>query len=253
MKRLPSSAHQRHSACDRRKFTSTIRSTSVSVVEEMAPMWTTASIAAACAGSQPSSASGAISSRNGTRARLCHLSAWRSRSQTATASPLAASAATMFEPMKPAPPVTTIMPQRYSEFAGAPIAARPGTTSGGAGPAPCHLRRLEPAALGELLAARRPAPQGVASRNESAVRELLQRARGREQETLPGDAAECQECGDLRLELDALGHGLEPQRLAEGDHRARQLRAVVGVGETADEGAVDLQYVDREAVQVGQR
>src|SRR6516162_4200211 len=159
----------------------------------------------------------------------------------------------MFEPMKPAPPVTTIMPQRYSEFAGAPIAARPEASSGGAGPAPCHLRCLEPAALGELPAARRSVPQGVASRNESAVRELLQRARRREQETLPGDAAECQECGDLRLQLDALGYRLEPQRLAEGDHRARQLRAVVGVGETTDEGAVDLQHVDREAVQVGER
>jgi hypothetical protein len=28
---------------------------------------------------------------------------------------------------------------------------------------------------------------------------------------------------------------------------------IVGVGETTDEGAVDLQYVDREAVQVGER
>src|SRR6516165_1597309 len=158
----------------------------------------------------------------------------------------------MFEPMKPAPPVTTVILQRYSEFAGAPIAARCEGTSGGAGPASRHLRCLEPAALGELRAAGRPAPQRVAARDEGAVREILQRARLREQEPLPGHTAECQEGPDLRLELDALGHGLEPERLAECDDRARQLRSIVGVGEAAHERAVDLQYVDGEAVQVGE-
>src|SRR5215831_19024295 len=253
MKRLPSSAHQRHSACDRRKFTSTIRSTSVSVVEEMAPMWITVSIAVECAGNQASRASGAMSSPKATCARLCHLSACRSRSQTATASPRPASAATMFEPMKPAPPVTTIMAVTIQRVHGRAHSRAPDRTSGRAGPAPRHLRRLEPAALGELLATAGPAPQRVASSNEIAVRELLERTGGSEQEPLSGDAAECQECADLRLELDALGHGLEPERLAERDHGARQLRAIVGVGETAHEGAVDLQDVDRETVQVRKR
>ncbi len=109
MKRLPALAHQRHSACGSRKFTSMMRSASASVVEEIAPMCTIASILAPCAGSHSSKASGAMSSRRGTRARLRHLPASRSRSQTATGSPRSASAATRFEPMKPAPPVRRIM------------------------------------------------------------------------------------------------------------------------------------------------
>src|SRR6516162_8457101 len=122
--------------------------------------------------------------------------------------------------------------------------------SGCAGPAARDTRRLEPAALGELLAATRSAPQRVAPGNERAVRELLERPRPCKQEPLAGDAAEREQRSDLRLELDSLRHGLESECLAESDDRARELRTVVGVGQAADEGAVDLQDVDREAVQV---
>jgi hypothetical protein len=102
MRRLPALAHQRHTACGRRKFALVTRSASASVVEEIAPRCTIASREAPCVRSHSSSSSGAISSRSATLARLRHLPAARSRSQTA-------SAAARFEPMKPAPPVTRIM------------------------------------------------------------------------------------------------------------------------------------------------
>src|SRR6516165_12704526 len=121
--------------------------------------------------------------------------------------------------------------------------------SGCAGAPARDPRRLEPAALGELLAAARSAPQCIAPRNEGAVGELLERSRARKQEPLAGDTPEREQRSDLRLELNALGDSLESECLAESDDRARELRTVVGVGQAADEGAVDLQDVDGEAVQ----
>ena len=57
----------------------------------------------------------------------------------------------------------------------------------------------------------------------------------------------------LLFVLDALGDRFEAERFAEHHHGARELRALVLLGQPADERAVDLQDVDREAVQVGKR
>src|SRR5580658_6676929 len=114
MKRLPCAVHQRHSDCGRRKLTSAMSSASRSVVELIAPRCTIASSSWPEASSHAASESGWMSSRSGARARLRHLSPWRSRSHTATGWFAAASAATTFEPMKPAPPVTRIMADAHA-------------------------------------------------------------------------------------------------------------------------------------------
>src|SRR6202008_989717 len=131
-----------------------------------------------------------------------------------------------------------------SRFYTATACRRARGTSGRAGGTPGHgLQRLEASGRRQFLAAGLRIPQGVAPRDERALREMLERARLGEQEPLPGHAAEREESGDLRLVLDALGHRLEPERLAEGDDGARELRPIVAVGQAADEGAVDLEDV----------
>ncbi len=75
----------------------------------------------------------------------------------------------------------------------------------------------------------------------------------REQETLRGHAAELQEVRHLVVDLHALGHGLESERLAEHHDGARKLRSLARLGQAAHEGAVDLEDIDRETVQVRQR
>jgi len=86
-----------------------MRSASVSVVEEIAPMWKIVETVSPRVASQWSSCSGAMMSRRSIFATLRHLSPVRSRSQTATSWPSAARAAARLEPMNPAPPVTSIM------------------------------------------------------------------------------------------------------------------------------------------------
>src|SRR5216684_2874095 len=101
--------HQSSSRIDSRKLVSITRSPSVAVVSEMAPRWITAS------SFRPISHS--ISSVGGTKsaswrlARLRHLASWPIRSLTATsARPASFNAATTFDPIKPAPPVTSNIP-----------------------------------------------------------------------------------------------------------------------------------------------
>src|SRR5580698_5950186 len=112
MKRLLCCAHQRHNICDRRKLVSTMRSASVSVVEDIAPICTMASMAPPCSLSQPPSCSGTTRSRKSSLLMLRHLKPERSRSQITTGTPRSASAAARFEPIKPAPPVTRIILKR---------------------------------------------------------------------------------------------------------------------------------------------
>src|SRR5215469_12121646 len=127
------------------------------------------------------------------------------------------------------------------------LSACPGVAAG------YGFERLEAARGREVLVACLRRPERIPACGERASGELLERGRLGEQEPLAGHAAERQQRRDLRLELDALGHGLEAERLAERDDGARELGAVVGVGQAADEGAVDFKDVDREAMQVGER
>ena len=116
--------HQSSRRSDRRKLFSIIRSPSVAVVSEMAPMWMTASSL------RPSSQ--LINSAGGTRsatwrlARLRHLaSSWPSRSLTTISlAPASLRLATTFDPMNPAPPVTKNMPYLAARQSFAPVRGR---------------------------------------------------------------------------------------------------------------------------------
>src|ERR1700761_5843631 len=100
--------HQSSSRSEKRKLVSITRSPSVAVVSEIAPRWITASSRRPFSHS-PSSAGGTISA-NCRLARLRHLPSWPSVSHTTTsACPASFSAATTFDPIKPAPPVTSNM------------------------------------------------------------------------------------------------------------------------------------------------
>src|SRR6266849_1245729 len=101
--------HQASSRIDSRKLVSITRSPSVAVVSEMAPRWMTASNRRPF--SQSGSPAGGTMSASWRLARLRHLPSWPSPSQTATsARPASFNAATTFDPIKPAPPVTSNMP-----------------------------------------------------------------------------------------------------------------------------------------------
>jgi hypothetical protein len=102
-----------------RTLFSTIRSTSVSVVALMAPRCTTASTSPAFLLSQSTSVSGAIIPAISCFARFRQRSSFRSQSQTTTSSCRRASAPTTFEPINPAPPVTT-----YIQYHSVQISAR---------------------------------------------------------------------------------------------------------------------------------
>src|SRR5207248_8815664 len=101
--------HQSRSRIDRRKLVSITRSPSVAVVSEMAPRWMMASSLRPC--SHSFSSAGGTMSASWRLARLRHLPSWPSMSQTVTsARPASFNAATTFDPIKPAPPVTSNMP-----------------------------------------------------------------------------------------------------------------------------------------------
>ncbi len=100
--------HQSSSRIERRKLVSITRSPSVAVVSEMAPRWMTASSRRPF--SQSGSSLGGTMSASWRLARLRHLPSWPSTSHTATsARPASFNAATTFDPIKPAPPVTSSM------------------------------------------------------------------------------------------------------------------------------------------------
>src|SRR5439155_1078126 len=114
-------------------------------------------------------------------------------------------------------------------------------------------QRLEATRRGERLARSVRRPQGVAACHERAVQQLIERAGPGEQEALTTDATKRQERRSLLLELYALRHGVESERLAEGHHGAHELRSAVRIGQPAHEGTVDFEDVDRETMQVGER
>src|ERR1700694_4324158 len=101
--------HQSSSRIDNRKLVSITRSPSTAVVSEMAPRWITASSRRPF--SQSGNWSGGTISASWRLARLRHLPSWPSMSHTATsARPASFNAATTFDPIKPAPPVTSNIP-----------------------------------------------------------------------------------------------------------------------------------------------
>src|SRR5690242_16474261 len=78
--------------------------------------------------------------------------------------------------------------------------------------------------------------------------------RRRDREAIPLDlvAAVRREQLELLLRLNAFGHHFEPEAVSEADDRERDHR-VFGVGrDVADEGIVDLESVDRKALQIRQ-
>ena len=97
--------HQSSSRIEVRKLFSITRSASVAVVSEMAPMWMTAS--SLRPSSQPNRSAGATTSATCRLARLRHLPSVPSTSLTTmSVRPASLRAATTFEPINPAPPVT---------------------------------------------------------------------------------------------------------------------------------------------------
>src|ERR1700691_5208667 len=112
------------------------------------------------------------------------------------------------------------------------------------------LERLEPPRRREIFSGCLSGPIRVALGYELAIQQLLQGSSFCEQETLPRNASEREQGCNLGLELDSFRHGIEPQRLAQSDDGAREFRPLARVGQAADEGPVDLEDVDREAVKV---
>src|ERR1700722_4671940 len=125
----------------------------------------------------------------------------------------------------------------------APLRGPAGTFSKG-------LERLEPPRRREIFSGCLSGPIRVALGYELAIQQLLQGSSFCEQETLSRNASEREQGCNLGLELDSFRHGIQPQRLAQSDDGAREFRPLARVGQAADEGPVDLEDVDREAVEV---
>src|SRR3984893_3543914 len=83
--------------------------------------------------------------------------------------------------------------------------------------------------------------------------DFLERLRPAEQIAPHLDAAFGAQDLELLLGLDALGRGDPPETRAEPRHRADDRDAIVFLAELADEGAVDLDLVEREAAQIAER
>src|SRR5216683_884650 len=84
MKRVSLSAHHSQSRCDSVKLVAAMRSASVSVVEEMAPMWNTTPISRACPSRNANSASGGTTAASSRLAMLRHLPSWPRRDRKST-------------------------------------------------------------------------------------------------------------------------------------------------------------------------
>src|SRR5439155_22528880 len=85
------------------------------------------------------------------------------------------------------------------------------------------------------------------------VLELVDRARAREVEALRVVGTELVQARDLPLGLDALGDDLEAQRARHAQHGTDDRGVPVVAAEPADERAVDLDDVEREALEVSER
>src|SRR5436309_978978 len=77
--------------------------------------------------------------------------------------------------------------------------------------------------------------------------------RMRQEESLGVLAPEFAQPVELAFGLDALGNRVELQRLRQPDDRTRERRLLRVAVDTDDERSIDLQDVDREALEVAQR
>ena len=85
------------------------------------------------------------------------------------------------------------------------------------------------------------------------MRALVGVERRAEQEALHLVAALRLQEDVLLRRLDPFGHDDEPHAAPHGDDRARDRRVVGALRQPGDERAVDLQRVDREALEVRER
>src|SRR5688572_8102121 len=112
----------------------------------------------------------------------------------------------------------------------------------------------EPPGGGEIRAARDIAAEKAAPPGHRRFEQLIDGHGFAEYITLAGLAAQFQQFLALRLELDALGHRVETQRICQREDGSRQrggihtLAAVVIAHQPFDERAVDLEYVDGETM-----
>ena len=149
--------------------------------------------------------------------------------------------------------------QRTPAAGSGPRRRDPSSNSGGSGD-PASGRRVGAGRLGRGRSGRRVAgararaasPSG-ASASISAVIGDRRRAGGRRGSPGRGPRPASRSTRQLRRLLDALGDGLEVERLAEPQDREDDRRLGRPVVEARDERAVDLQLVDREAAEVVQR
>src|SRR5207302_1493251 len=86
------------------------------------------------------------------------------------------------------------------------------------------------------------------------VEKIMRRREGPGEEIALGLlAAEAAQVGDLLGGLDALGDRAQMQAVAEADDGGGQSSLLGAVGHAVDEGLVDLEHVEREALEVGER
>src|SRR6185503_20616875 len=95
--------------------------------------------------------------------------------------------------------------------------------------------------------------RGARVERAQELRDLADRPRLAEQIALRLVAAFDAQHVELLLGLDALGHGDHAYVGAELRHRADDGEAVFLLAELHDEGAVDLDLVEREAAQIAER
>ena len=96
-------------------------------------------------------------------------------------------------------------------------------------------------------------PNSAATPSREQAGDLLGRQRPREEVALRVVAAEAAQLGELGLVLDPLGDHVERERPGHADDRLDDRRPLLLDAERVDERAVDLQRVEGEAVEVGER
>src|SRR5215472_10050568 len=97
------------------------------------------------------------------------------------------------------------------------------------------------------------ADEGAVYRNGEERLEMLGRHRPREEEALALVAAQVLQLETLLVGLDAFRGHVHVEALGHGDHRAHDGAVAALVAEPLHEGAVDLERVYREALEIAER
>jgi hypothetical protein len=74
-----------------------------------------------------------------------------------------------------------------------------------------------------------------------------------EQESLPGFAVFLSQFGELFVVLDALGESKKTKVLPEPYECPHEGSRIFGLRKPSDEGAIDLEHIDREAAKIAKR